>query len=86
MSELEPVRPCMAVAYLSTKPALLFGSNPRRRARGEGALAASGVRLVGSVPLDEAAQRLDDQVSLGLAWLELGEEDATPSLIGCLPG
>jgi len=80
MSELEPVRPCKAVDYHPSKPALLFGSNPRRRARAEQALAASGVRLVDSVPLDDAADRLDDQASLGLAWLELGEEDATPQL------
>ena len=43
-------------------------------------LAASGFRLVASLTLDEAAARLADQGSLGLAWLELGEEDATPVL------
>ena len=80
MSELERVRPGMAVDYSPTKPALLFGSDPRRRARAEQALQAAGVRLVDSVALDEAASRLDEQVSLGLAWLELGEEDATSEL------
>ena len=80
MSELEPVRPATAVEYTNTKPALLFGSSPRRRARAESALAAAGVRLVDSVALDEAVDRLDGQLSLGLAWLELGEEDATPAL------
>jgi hypothetical protein len=70
----------MAVEYNSTRPALLFGSSPRRRARAESALAASGVRLVDSIPLDQAGDRLDGQPSLGLAWLELGEEDATPAL------
>ena len=80
MSELEPVRPATAVDYNATKPALLFGSDARRRARAETALAASGVRLVDSAPLDRAGERLDGQLSLGLAWLELGEEDATPAL------
>jgi len=80
MSELEPVRPATAVEYNATKPALLFGSDARRRARAETALTASGARLVDSLPLDEAVERLDGQPSLGLAWLELGEEDATPAL------
>ena len=80
MSELEPVRPATAVEYDDSKPALLFVSSPRRRARAQAALASSGVRLVDSVPLDQADARLDGQLSLGLAWLELDEEDATPAL------
>ena len=84
MSELEQVRPAQAVDYHSTKPALLFGSDPRRRARAEDALSAAGVRLADSVRLEDAAARLDQQVSLGIAWLELGEEDANPALDGLL--
>jgi DNA-binding MarR family transcriptional regulator len=80
MSELEQVRSALAVEYRSSKPALLFGSDPRRRARAEPVLNAFDVRLVDSVPLDEAVDRLEGQLSLGLAWLELGEEDATPAL------
>ena len=80
MSELEQVRPGMAVEYSATKPAMLFGSDPRRLARAEGALAASGLRLVDCVSLEEADRRIEEQISLGLAWLELGEEDATPAL------
>lgn len=80
MRELEPLRPAVAVDYGPSRPALLFGSDKRRRARAEDALAASGFRLVASLTLDEAAARLADQGSLGLAWLELGEEDATPVL------
>jgi DNA-binding MarR family transcriptional regulator len=78
MSEYEQVRPAGAVEYVSSKPALLFGSDPRRRARAEGALQAAGVRLVGSLDIDEGLARLEEQASLGLAWIELGEEDATP--------
>jgi DNA-binding MarR family transcriptional regulator len=80
MSELEQVRPCSAVEYLSGKPALLFATGWRRRAAAEPAIEACGVRLVDSISIGEAAARLDDQVSLGLAWLELGEEDATADL------
>jgi DNA-binding MarR family transcriptional regulator len=80
MSELEPVGPATAVEYDSSKPALLFGSSARRRARAEAALAVSGTRLVNSLPLDQALDRLDGQPSLGMVWLELGEEDATPAL------
>lgn len=80
MSELEEVRPCSAVEYHSEKPALLFASSPRRRALAQPVLEACGVRLVGSVGIGDAVARLDEQVSLGLAWLELGEEDATRDL------
>lgn len=80
MSEFEPAQPAMAVDYGLSRPALLFGSDQRRRARAEDALAASGFRLVGSLTLEEAAARLADQGSLGMAWIELGEEDATPLL------
>ena len=84
MTELEQLRPAMAVEYTSSRPALLFGSNPRRRSRAEPALAAVGARMVGSVSLDDASRRLDEQVSLGLAWLELGEEDATSPTLDAL--
>jgi len=80
MNELEQARPCAAVEYSHTKPALLFGSHPRRRGRAESALAGAGVRLVDSISLDEGEERLAGQVSLGLAWLELAEEDANPKL------
>ena len=80
MSEYEQVRPCSAVEYLSGKPALLFATSWRRRAAAEPAIESCGVRLVDSIPIADAAARLDDQASLGLAWLELGEEDATAEL------
>ena len=80
MSELEQIRPGAAVEYRSEKPALVFASSAPRRAAAEPALKACGVRLAGSVDLGQAAARLDEQVSLGLAWLELGEEDVTADL------
>ena len=80
MSELEQIRPGTSVSYDHSKPALLFGSDHRRRARAEQALRAFNVRLVDSLPLGGAADRLDGQPSLGLAWLELGEEDANSAL------
>ena len=80
MSEFEQVRPAAAVEYNESLPVLLIGSDRRRRARAEAALTAFDIRLVDSVPLDEAEARLERQLSLGLAWLELGEEDANPEL------
>jgi DNA-binding MarR family transcriptional regulator len=77
MSEFEQVQAACAVEYDQSRPALLFASSPRRLARAEAALTAAGVRLVGALPLADAEARLEDQASLGLAWLELGEEDAT---------
>ena len=80
MSKLEQPRESAPVEYHRSAPALLFGSDPRRRLRAEDALTASGMRLVDRVTIEDGEQRLDDQLSLGLAWLELGEEDATPAL------
>lgn len=80
MSELEQLHPASAVDYHPAKPALVFASSARRRAKAELTLAASGARLVDSLALADAPQRLDEQVSLGLAWLELGEEDANSAL------
>ena len=73
MIELELYRPSRAVEYDRSKPALLFGSTPELRSRAERALIAADLRLVGSLDLEEGAARLDDQVSLGLVWLELGD-------------
>ena len=85
MSELEPIRPAAAVDYDDRKPALLFGNDPDRRFAAEAMLRSAGIRLVDALPLDDAETRLDDQVSLGLVWLELGEEDAGPMLERLLP-
>jgi DNA-binding MarR family transcriptional regulator len=84
MSEIEQLGPGAAVVYQSARPALLFASSARRHAAALPAIEACGLRLVGSVDLREAAARLDEQLSLGLAWLELGEEDVTPDLDGLL--
>jgi DNA-binding MarR family transcriptional regulator len=80
MNELELPGPATAITYDSARPALLFASSLRRRARAEATLAMAGVRLVDSVPLEGALDRLEQQLSLGLVWLELGEEDATAAL------
>jgi DNA-binding MarR family transcriptional regulator len=80
MSELESIQPIGAIDYFSSKPALLFGSDPGRRSAAAAALADAGARLVDALPLAEAEARLDGQVSLGLVWLELGEGDGGPVL------
>ena len=80
MSEFEQVQPATAVDYDLSKPALLFASSPGRMRRAEDALVATGVRLVGSCSIEDAARRLEAQASLGLAWVELGEEDDTRAL------
>ena len=76
MTEYQQLHSAAPVAYTYDKPALLFGSDAHRRERAEPALAASGVRLVNSLSLEDAPARLEEQGSLGLAWLELGEEEA----------
>jgi DNA-binding MarR family transcriptional regulator len=85
MSELESIEPATAIDYSSSKPALLFGNDPDRRLAAAAGLAAAGVRVVDALPLAEAEARLDGQVSLGLVWLELGQDDGGPVLERLLP-
>jgi len=85
MSELEPIRPAVAVDYTTGLPALLFGNDPDRRLAAAAVLGAAGVRMVDALPLDEAEARLDGQVSLGLVWLELAAADGGPALEQLLP-
>ena len=75
MHELEHREPSAPLSYDHRKPALLFGSDPVRNAQAMEVLAAASVRLVDRLPLAHAGERLDLQPSLGLAWLELGEDD-----------
>ena len=70
MSEFEPFPLADAALYSGGPPALLFGSDTPERAEVAALLAEAGVRLAAAVPLEEAASRLDQQLSLGLAWAE----------------
>ena len=56
--------------YSAAKPALLFGDDPAGMERTSSLLEAAGVRLAGQASLDDAAGRLDQQIALGLVWLE----------------
>ena len=58
--------------YGLAKPALLFGDDPAVMGGTSALFEAAEVRLAGQAPLADAAARLDQQISVGLVWLECG--------------
>ena len=65
--------------YTLDKPALLFGSDAQAMRRTGELLGSAGVRLTGQGDLGEALDRLDDQVAVGLVWIECDEAAGIPS-------
>jgi len=65
--------------YGGGKPALLFGDDPGVMRQTASLLDAAGVRVAGQGSIGDAADRLDQQVALGLVWLECGPDAAIPS-------
>ena len=61
------------------KPALLFGNDPMVIDRTGDMLASAGVRLVGHGAIDQALDRLDAQLAVGLVWIEYDEAGDRPS-------
>lgn len=68
-----------SIDYSPGKPALLFGDNAEALGRTAALFDAAGVRLAGQGSLDAAAARLDQQIALGLVWLECAGPGAVPS-------
>jgi DNA-binding MarR family transcriptional regulator len=64
-------------SYSLAKPALLLGNASTAVDRTADLFDAAEVRLAGQVPIDDAVDRLDRQIAVGLVWLECG--DAIPS-------
>ncbi|MEO5578647.1 MAG: winged helix DNA-binding protein [Sphingomicrobium sp.] len=85
MSELEPNQDDVfssdrpSLNYGAGKPALLFGDDPAAMGRVEALFDAAGVRLAAQGSLDDAADRLDQQVAVGLVWLECADPAGIPS-------
>ena len=61
------------IDYGAGRPALLIGDDPQGLEQPEAMIAEAGLRLAGVSPVTEASSRLDRQLSLGLAWADLGE-------------
>lgn len=76
---LSPAQPAESLSYSLAKPALLFGNDPAAIARATTLLNAAGIRVAGHHTLDAAADRLDQQVALGLVWLECSDPSEAPS-------
>ena len=65
--------------YTPSRPALLFGSDVDAMRRTGDLFSAAGVRLAGQGDLAAAVDRLDDQVAVGLVWIECDEAAGIPS-------
>lgn len=70
MRELEQSPLAGETLYAGGGPALLFCADGPTRGAVAALLAEAGVRLAAALPLDAAVDRLDEQVSLALAWVE----------------
>ena len=79
MSDLGPARFGASSNYGGGKPALLFGDDPGVMRQTAALLDAAGVRVAGQSSIVDAADRLDQQIALGLVWLECGPNSAIPS-------
>ena len=79
MTRIEPAPSAMSLRYDSGKPALLFGDDPGTMSQAKALFDAAGLRLAGQGPLDTAAGRLDEQIALGLVWLEFPSSSAVPT-------
>ena len=80
--EPNPFAPPLRAAspsYAPGKPALLFGDDPVSMLRAAALFDAAGVRLAGQGSIDGAAERLDQQIAVGLVWLECADPAALPS-------
>ena len=80
--EPNPFAPPLRAAspsYAPGKPALLFGDDPDSMVRAAALFDAAGVRLAGQGSIDGAAERLDQQIAVGLVWLECADPAALPS-------
>ena len=74
-----PPLPAASPSYAPGKPALLFGDDPVSMLRAAALFDAAGVRLAGQGSIDGAAERLDQQIAVGLVWLECADPAALPS-------
>ncbi|MES2903123.1 MAG: winged helix DNA-binding protein [Pseudomonadota bacterium] len=63
--------------YDLARPALLFGDHSAALSSAAALLHAAEVRVAGQVRLADAADRLDQQIAVGLVWVECGA--AAPS-------
>ena len=67
--------------YNTGRPAILIGDDPRRLEQAQALITESGLRLAGTTTIGEAPDRLERQVSLGLAWADLGGSWPEDSLV-----
>lgn len=70
-----------SATYSLARPALLFGDDRDGLASASALFDAAEVRLADQTPLADAADRLDQQISIGLVWLECGSTIPSDALL-----
>jgi len=60
--------------YLPDAPLLLAATSASAMTLAERAITASGLRLGGSLPLEQAADRIERQIKAGLVWIEIDRD------------
>ena len=78
MRELEPSQNGVSPNYVGGKPALLFGDDRPVVERTAALLESAGVRVASPGRMDQAVDRLDAQVAVGLVWVECGDDADGP--------
>src|SRR5438270_9506090 len=59
------------LSYSDAPPMLLAASSDRAMARAERSAAAAGLRVAARLPIEAAAQRIEQQISTTALWVEL---------------
>lgn len=80
MTKIEQLSSATSLSYDDRRPVLLIGGASRSVDDAADVLRDSGVRLVDRLPVGKGVERLREQPSLGLAWLELELDDSGPDL------
>ena len=61
-------------ARLNLPPILIIGDGERSLKEATAPIEASGIRVAGPVPIEEAAERVDRQAAVSALWIEIGRD------------
>ncbi len=85
MTRVDPIHAAAPSApYTLAKPALLFGDDPTVLGDVAALFDAAEIRLAGQATLADADARLDQQIAVGLVWVECGAAAPSDALLARL--
>ena len=71
-------QPESPLSYAGPPPVLIAGDSEAARRRAVSTIKDAGLRFADPVPVDEAVERIGQQLSASAFWLELNEDGGTP--------